>query len=183
MLRRIPSFARRVHERDLRILDWLGQHRGKKLTSYMRGATRLGSVEVLAPLSIVATLTLAHAGKMRAASYLASTAMVASATNLSLKALIGRARPDVRLHLSKTSGFAFPSGHTMASTAIYGALALVAGELPLGLRWLSRIASAAAVAAVGTSRVYLHVHYPSDVLAGWALGAVFPIGFKRLIGV
>jgi membrane-associated phospholipid phosphatase len=170
-----------VQERDLRILDWLHKHRGKNVTRFMRVATRLGSVEVLAPLSVLATLALARRGETRAASFVASTATVATATNLLLKALFGRARPDVRLHLSPTSGFAFPSGHAMASAAIYGALAVV-NHQTWQLRWLVRIASTAAVAVVGTSRVYLHVHYPSDVVAGWALGAAVPLAFKRLIG-
>ena len=71
----------------------------------------------------------------------------------------------------------------MASAAIYGALALVAKRQTSIVGLISSVASAAAVAGVGTSRVYLHVHYPSDVVAGWVLGALFPAAFKRLTGL
>jgi undecaprenyl-diphosphatase len=170
-------------ELDVRILDWLRARRSPALTRTMRAATRLGSVEVLAPVSLLATLALGLGGKRRAAGFVAATASVATATNLSLKALFGRSRPNVQHHLSRTSGLSFPSGHAMASAAIYGALALVAAESVPAVRWLSRFVSVAASAGVGSSRVYLHVHYPSDVAVGWALGAALPFAFKRLFRI
>jgi undecaprenyl-diphosphatase len=181
MLGSIASSVSRVRAVDARILAWLHRHRSARLTRAMRVTTRLGSVEVLAPLSVVASLLLARRGEARSAGFVALTASVATAANLSLKALFGRARPDARLHLSQTSGFAFPSGHAMASAAIYGALALVARNQAPHLRWLARVLTATAIGAVGTSRAYLHVHYPSDVAAGWVLGAALPLAFKRLL--
>jgi undecaprenyl-diphosphatase len=165
---------------DQRVLGFFRRYRSPRLTRWMRITTKLGSVEVLTPLAAGATLALAFCGRRRPAYFVALTATASTATNLLLKALFGRARPDERQHLSRTSGLSFPSGHAMVSAAIYGALALVAPGAP-GVRWLSRSASVALAAAVGTSRVYLHVHYPSDVVAGWALGASFPFVVKRLL--
>jgi undecaprenyl-diphosphatase len=168
-----------VRQLDARVLAWLHRRRTSRLTRVMQIATRLGSVEVLAPLSTAVTLSLALCGRRRAAGIVALTASAATATNLGLKALFGRARPDQRLHLSRTSGLSFPSGHATVSAAIYGSLALVTAQAAPGARWLLRGASAAIAATVGASRVYLHVHYPSDVVAGWALGAAFPIAARR----
>ncbi|MFW5741413.1 MAG: phosphatase PAP2 family protein [Myxococcota bacterium] len=83
--------------------------------------------------------------------------------------------------VSLREGFAFPSGHSMGSAATYGAVAvIVAARYP---RWRLPLLAlcAAIVAAVGVSRAYLGVHYPSDVLAGWALGATLPLWVKPLL--
>jgi undecaprenyl-diphosphatase len=173
--------VRIVRALDSRVLGWLERRQSPRLTRAMLVATRLGSVEVLAPLSTLATLALAFHGKRRAAGVVALTASTATATNQLLKALFGRARPDERLHLSPTTGLSFPSGHAMVSAAIYGAFALIAGQTAPSARWLSRGASAAIAGTVGASRAYLHVHYPSDVVAGWALGATFPLVVRRLL--
>lgn len=90
-----------------------------------------------------------------------------------LKELFARARPDA-LPLVYASGFSFPSGHAMVSLCFYG---MVAFLIARKRSWHGRIAVAAAtaalVAAIGVSRVYLGVHYPSDVAAGYAAGATW----------
>ncbi len=85
------------------------------------------------------------------------------------KALVNRQRPSTMLVTA--TGSSFPSGHSLEATA--GMLAMLSFLLPLMNRWLRRIAVtvvAVALPLVGISRVMLNVHYPSDVLAGWALG-------------
>lgn len=88
------------------------------------------------------------------------------------KALVDRPRPSTMLVAA--TGSSFPSGHTLEATA--GLLAMLAFLLPMMNRVLRRIAItvvAVALPLVGVSRVMLNVHYPSDVLAGWALGYLY----------
>ncbi|WP_165927850.1 phosphatase PAP2 family protein [Rhizobium sp. BK376] len=89
------------------------------------------------------------------------------------KILIGRPRPEVVPHLVYAGGYSFPSGHSTLSAATYLAIGLlVAGrECSVSKRMLILSVAAAISAVVGLSRIYLGVHYPTDVLDGWLLGA------------
>ena len=89
-----------------------------------------------------------------------------------LKAAVGRARPTLWPRLVEATGYSFPSGHALGSAALYGFLAHV-----LARRWPARrlaLYAAGVLMAlyVGGGRLYLGVHWPSDVLAGWTLGAL-----------
>lgn len=87
------------------------------------------------------------------------------------KRFVARARPPVADHLVSAHGLAFPSGHSAQSVACYGALAWVVWVLGQKRRTrMYAVAGAAATALlVGLSRVYLGVHWPSDVVSGWLL--------------
>ncbi|HEY6556460.1 MAG TPA: phosphatase PAP2 family protein [Polyangiaceae bacterium] len=179
--------ARKLHhsgqqlELDLRLLRWLELHRGPRLTSAMRVMTQLGSVELLTPLSTLLTVGLWVERKRRAALFLGVTALGSTLMNQLLKIAFARDRPDSSLHLSRTTGFAFPSGHSMVSAAIYGAVAMVASTRYPKLAWATNTACSVIVLGVGASRAYLHVHYPSDVATGWALGLSWPLSLQPLI--
>lgn len=180
------NVARKLHqsgqlELDLRLLRWFELHRGPRLTSAMRAMTQLGSVELLTPLSTLLTVGLWVERKRRAALFLGVTALGSTFINQLLKLAFARARPDSSLHLSRTTGFAFPSGHSMASAAIYGAIAIVASTRYPRLAWATNTACSVIVLGVGASRAYLHVHYPSDVATGWALGLSWPLSLQPLI--
>jgi undecaprenyl-diphosphatase len=178
--------ARKLHrsgqlEFDLRLLRWLALRRGPRLTAAMRGMTQLGSVELLTPLATLLTLALWAERKRRAAVFLGVTALGSTLMNQLLKLAFARARPDSSLHLSRTTGFAFPSGHSMASAAIYGAVAIVASTRYPKVAWAANTVCSVIVFGVGASRAYLHVHYPSDVATGWALGLSWPLSLEPLI--
>ncbi len=92
-----------------------------------------------------------------------------------LKVLFQRARPDLVPHLAPASGYSFPSGHSMVSAVVYFTLAFLITHSRRGrAHQICALAIAFLVTGiVGTTRVYLGVHYPSDVLAGWLAGAAW----------
>lgn len=89
-----------------------------------------------------------------------------------IKTLIGRARPDLVPHLDLVYSSSFPSGHSTLSPIVYFTLAGIvsAGERGKTPKLLLIGGAVLLVAAIGVSRIYLGVHWPTDVLAGWALG-------------
>ena len=130
--------------------------------------TQLGSTAVLLGVAAIAAAYFARLGRRADAAFLVLAFAGAEGMTWSLKALFQRERPSFEDPIATASSFSFPSGHALVSLAVYGALACVLLD---GLR--SRRARAACVAgtallvaAIGFSRLYLGVHYLSDVLAG-----------------
>ena len=144
--------------------------------------TSLGGHSVLTLLVVIVTAYLLLAGKRATAALLVGSAVGAALVSHGTKLLIGRARPDVVVHLVDVSTYSFPSGHALLSASIYLTLgALLARQFPQSALRRYFIAVAASITVlVGLSRVYLGVHWPSDVLAGWLVGALWAWGCWRL---
>jgi len=98
-----------------------------------------------------------------------------------LKLLAARPRPDVVPRLGGFNGASFPSSHAMLSIAVYGILA-IALTTSRATRWLACAAAVALGLVIGFSRLYLAVHWPTDVLTGWCLGGVWALGFAWMLG-
>ena len=137
-----------------------------------RDVTALGGFTVLT-LVVVASVAmlLLHRRRTQAAVFAAAVVVgevVAEVTKL----LVGRTRPDLVPHLDQVYSSSFPSGHSAMSPIVYFTLAgiLAAGEPDRVTKTLLLGLSAALVFAIGVSRVYLGVHWPTDVLGGWAMG-------------
>lgn len=101
-----------------------------------------------------------------------------------VKEIVERARPSVEKPVTVSSGFSFPSGHSLGSMVAYGVLLLVFLPIvPPRSRRQVVVAVAALVVAIGLSRIALGVHYPSDVLGGWLLGGwwllITALAFRR----
>lgn len=159
---------------DLDGVQELVRERTATLNGLARAVTWAGSLWVLAPLAAICCLALVRAGLRREALAVALSLAGAWLLWVLVKQLVSRPRPAVE-HLQAVSGASFPSGHATQASAFW--LSLV---LALRSTGASRAASAAATAlalllvpAVAVSRVYLGVHYPSDVLAGALLGAAW----------
>lgn len=140
-----------------------------------RDVTALGGVTVLVALVAISAGYLLLARKYRSALFM--VAAVASGQLLSslLKIAIGRPRPDLISHESIVYTASFPSGHAMMAAVTYLTLAvmLARAQPQLRLKAYLFIVAVLITVAVGISRVYVGVHWPSDVLAGWTAGAAW----------
>lgn len=147
------------------------------LAGTARDITSLGSIPVLGVIVVVVTLFLALSRRRWTALFvLLSTASGVPITFL-LKHVFGRSRPDLFPHGDTVVSASFPSGHAMISALVYLTLgALVAGLTPSrSLKVYVMTVALVLTAIIGASRVYLGVHWPTDVLAGWAAGAVWAL--------
>lgn len=110
----------------------------------------------------------------------AAVAMAGSALlNLTTKQLFARARPSLWASISPQDTFSFPSGHAMGSMTLVTVLVLLTWRT----RWRWPVLAIAALAglAVGVSRIYLGVHYPSDILGGWAGAIAWSVGIYAAV--
>jgi membrane-associated phospholipid phosphatase len=147
-------------------------HRSPGATTVLRAATSLGSNVLLVPIvAASAGVLLVGWREWRSASFLIAAIAGSVVLYQLFKGLVGRPRPPVAVHLVHASGAAFPSGHATDAAAVWAALAVVlaAGR---SLRARCAIGAAAVIVAlvVAFSRVYLGVHWLTDVVAGLALG-------------
>jgi undecaprenyl-diphosphatase len=139
--------------------------------------TTLGSATVLSLVSLIATGCLLILRRFRLVLTLIAGVLGGWGLSAFLKQAIARPRPDVVEHLTAVTSLSFPSGHSMMSAVIYLTLAALIARL-MEKRRLKLYALGTAIALtclVGASRVYLGVHWPSDVLAGWSAGAAWAL--------
>jgi undecaprenyl-diphosphatase len=146
----------------------------------MRDVTALGGFTFLTFLTIVVTVALLFYGKRRHALVFASTVVLAEISADSLKLVYDRPRPDIVSHGSWVYSHSFPSGHSTMSAAVFLTLAAVLASLEPKRRAKVFTFGVAIllVVSIGLSRVYLGVHWPSDVLAGWWLGAAWALAAR-----
>jgi undecaprenyl-diphosphatase len=147
------------------------------LPSAVRDVTALGSTTVLTMVVTLTACFLALRGRFRSALLvIAATTLGAFAVTL-IKAMIARARPDLVGQLMEEASHSFPSGHAANSAIVYLTLATLLFPVVRGWHMRGFVLAAAMllVGLIGVSRVYLGVHWPSDVLAGWAFGSCWAL--------
>ena len=147
-------------------------------TAVMKGITNLGSPTVMIVIALTASIILWQVKRHFWDATILPIALIgSSALNELLKWIFQRDRPDIA-RLIEATGYSFPSGHAMASITLYGLLAYLVwlNMRDRPLRFFLTLTLALLVAAIGTSRIYLGVHYPSDVLAGYAAGSCWLVG-------
>jgi undecaprenyl-diphosphatase len=147
------------------------------LQETMRDFTALGGMAVLTMMTIAVAGYLVLTGKSRAA----LDVCVAIGTGILLSSLLkygfDRPRPDLVPHGSYVYTTSFPSGHSMMSAVVYLTLGALIARVEPGMRIKAYVLSVAVFLTVliGVSRVYLGVHWPTDVLAGWVVGAAWAL--------
>lgn len=164
-----------VQRIDAAVYEWFGSRRTPFTSALFVTITTAGGVAGMTALVVAVLAVLIARRRFRRAAYLAITSAGGFLLNQLLKNHYVRPRPDLKAAVLDAMGYSFPSGHAMSSTIILGALAYLATRsIP---DWKNKSAALAALAtlalAIGISRVYLGVHWASDVGAGFAAGLLW----------
>lgn len=157
---------------------------GSALTVAARIVTDAGSSPALYPIAVFGGWALSpHRGRGSWADALLVAALLGLCALLrtGVSQLVARPRPATSEWLVPATGWSFPSGHTTNTTIVVGLLVVLAHRGASGPRPLIWLGGVLAIAAVGLSRIYLGVHWPTDVLGGWAAGTVW-VAALTLIG-
>lgn len=162
---------------DLAIEEALARIRDPSVTAVARDITALGSSALITLGGLSAAAVLLAIRQRRLLARIALTLVGAVVLVLGLKLLVGRVRPGTAAQAAEISGPSFPSGHTLVSTAFYLGLAPILASRfhrKSGQRVVIVVCHSCA-GLVGLSRVYLGVHFATDVIAGWAIGSAWTI--------
>ncbi len=153
-----------------------------RFASAVRDVTALGGTTVLTIVVVFAAALLVAARRWRIGALLVGATALGGWLNTVVKDVVSRARPDLVPHLMDERSQSFPSGHAANSAIVYLTLATLVLPMVPGRAARGVVVGAAAmlVAAIGGSRVYLGVHWPSDVLAGWLYGTLWALAWWRV---
>jgi undecaprenyl-diphosphatase len=169
-----------TQELDEWILRTIVQYRhygGDWLAEGMRDATALGGVLVLTLVTTAVAGYLLICRKFGAATLVLIAVLGGFLLSLGLKQIIARDRPMVVEHRSHVATASFPSGHSMLSAVVYLTLGSLLARIERNrfLKWYFLGVALLLTFIVGVSRIYLGVHWPTDVLAGWSAGLVWAL--------
>jgi undecaprenyl-diphosphatase len=141
----------------------------------MVSITAMGSGTVLTLITVIAAGYLIAERKPAVAAFTVSSVAAGALLGTVLKSVYSRARPDVVTHLVGTHSASFPSGHAMNSAVVYLTLAVLIARTAQDRRISAYLIVVAIVMTlvIGFSRVYLGVHWPTDVVAGWCVGGLW----------
>src|SRR6478752_3617117 len=157
------------------VWQWMVDHRTPAMTTLAIVVTEVGST---VSMTIIALVTIGYLLIKRRRGDAVLVAVVAAGAGLLVrvgKATVGRERPPVEFRLVTETNESFPSGHALASAAIIGVLLVVFVPMIHSTAWRATAISGGVlfVLAIGWSRVYLGVHWATDVLAGWLTGVAW----------
>lgn len=157
---------------DESVLRWMGAHHSKLTDSLMLEITALGTGMVVMMIVLVAGLFLMLTQHKYSALLLLVSTFGGLVLNTVLKMGFHRPRPQVIEWGTQAVSSSFPSGHAMSAAIVYSTVAYLAARLHrrLWARWAMMILALVLIVAISASRMYLGVHYPSDVVAGVVIG-------------
>lgn len=159
---------------DQAIIHCLDNHQTQGLIQFTRAITDVGSPKSATFLTILSVFILLAYRHFPEATFMALTMMVGNGYSWLLKQLVQRPRPSVQ-HLVYAGGYSFPSGHSIGSASLYGCLFIIFLILIRRSLWRRLLCGICLFMPllIGYTRIYLHVHFPSDVLGGWLEGILF----------
>jgi undecaprenyl-diphosphatase len=142
------------------------------VTDAMKDITSLGSATIIILFTLMITGYLLLQKKYSLLLFILAATLGGALINLGLKEFVGRARPTEVTHLLEENSLSFPSGHSMMSAIVYLTQATLLTMIEKNRRAKFFIISVALILTIliGLSRIYIGVHYPTDVLAGWIAG-------------
>ncbi|PVY28529.1 undecaprenyl-diphosphatase [Williamsia muralis] len=160
---------------DRSVWEWSVANRTDAWTRTMKVVTTLGDTVTMTLVAVLATTTLLVLRRVRSAVLVGAGSLIGYGLMVGLKHLIGRERPPAEARLLDIDTFSMPSGHAMMATIVYGLIAVAGYHSSSWVRAhrLVLVAAPVLAVAIGWSRVYLGVHWMTDVVTGWLLGVVF----------
>lgn len=166
-----------VNQIDYNIGSILHNLRNAQRNEIAIGVTTIGDVWSQTAITFMTVTLLLTLKEFKAALWYGVTVLIGAAgINAYMKSVFGRIRPDYIEHLVHETTYAFPSGHAMGTTIVFGGIAFIIYRLykrQRGFTTLAAIFCLSTAFLIGLSRVYLGVHYPTDVLGGFSLGAAW----------
>lgn len=164
---------------DVPILLAIHERSHPQLDIFAATFTKLGVFWGVFPVATVIGLVLLRQRRWQSLAFLVVTLLGSATINRTAKAVFHRVRPQVWETLSPKLDFAFPSGHAMSSMSLVATLII----LSWGTRWRLPVLifGSLFVGAIAWTRLYLGVHFPSDILAGWMISIGWVIGVSLVI--
>jgi undecaprenyl-diphosphatase len=142
-------------------------------------ASKLGYEWGVVPVDIALVVVLALLRRYRESLFVALATGGSALLNIATKQFFSRDRPSLWESIAPETSFSFPSGHAMGSMTL--AMVFILLAWPTRWRWPTLVAMTVFVTMVGLSRVYLGVHYPSDILAGWTAAMAWVAGVYLMV--
>ncbi len=179
----VQDHGKTVTPFDRSILYFMYHHRAYRLTQTATVLAHMGSPPVIAGVALGSAVVGVFWRKVRGAAWTMPIAIIGAGVIIqAVKLVIKRPRPSFFTPLLHEAGFSFPSGHSLIAMVVYGLLGYFVMHLfqNFWARLAVRILTVLLVAAIGVSRVYVGVHYPTDVLAGWIAGVPWLISCLAL---
>jgi undecaprenyl-diphosphatase len=167
---------------DEKVTIFLQHFRTPFLDHIFETITLLGSAGTLILVAVIGVVLLIHIKQPKSA-WLAGLSLLAYPLNVLIKDSVARLRPHSALIqvITHENGYSFPSGHAQISFVVYGAVAYLLWVYLSGYRrWLLILFAGILIFIIGISRVYLGVHWFSDVLGGWMIGAALLFGIIEI---
>lgn len=170
---------------DAPVLEFFHAHATPVLDRWALVATAVGYAWGVMPFDVVFVLALAWRRHFREGLFSAVALLGSALLNVGAKHEFRRVRPDLWRSIAPEHSYSFPSGHAMGSMTLVLTLLLLcwSARTPWGTpwRWPATVVGLLFVLWVGWARVYLGVHYPSDILAGWCAAAAWVAGAYALV--
>jgi undecaprenyl-diphosphatase len=171
---------------DRVLIIWAARVRSPWLTAAALDVTALGSVTLVLMFAVFALVVLTALRDRNGVLQLVAASVGAAILTSATKNIVERVRPSVIPRLVEVSGFSYPSGHATLTTALYVTIGIIAARhvSQPRVRAMIFLATSVVLLLVGVSRIYLGVHYPTDVASGISLGLAWALllaGFFALL--